>query len=368
MAINCGAGVPPADSLNTDRVERLHARYLQAGRLHHNSVFCTALLLSCLAAGAVDDPIVLKPTQDVTIYSANAAAQWPGEGARGTMDLQAKSGDAHRILIYFELKKEAKTPCTTAMLHLEADEIWPNKVKPALRIQRLLRPFSESSASWGLAAEGEPWSNLGGDFEPVVSCARRLGREQGKSQHLDIDVTPLVQGWQNKQYPNYGMLLTLEDGSEAYARFFSKESENAPTLNLYYAATAPKNPDSIKVEQLQPLGKKPEFNVEITTTNFDAALNKELKVPFKAKSGLGPYLWKFTDLPAGLIGTADGNLCGTPTKAGAFALTVEATDVEHRSARKKVTVTVGDGAPKVDANPIPVAAKPAPKKRPQDDE
>ena len=324
--------------------------------------------LTCLAVRAVEDPIVIKPSQDVTIYSANTAAQWPGEGARATMDLQAKSGDAHRILIYFEFKKEAKIPCTTATLHLVADEIWPNKVKPNLRVQRLLRPFSESSASWGLAADGDPWINLGGDFEPTVACARHLGREQGKNQHIDIDVTTLVQGWQNKQYPNYGLLLTLEDGSEAYARFFSKESENAPTLGLYYAAPAPKNPDTVKPEQLQPLGKRPEFNIEITTGNFDAELNKELKVPFKAKSGLAPYIWKFSDLPAGWIGTSDGILVATPTKGGTFAITAEATDIEHRAAKKKVTVTVADGAPKVAANPIPVAAKPEVKKRPQDDE
>jgi hypothetical protein len=296
------------------------------------------------AARAVDDPIVIKPTQDVTLYAGNAAAQWAGEGARGTLDLMAKGTDMHRILISFEFHKEAATPCTAAVLHLVADEIWPNKVKAHLRIQRLLRPFAENAASWGLAAEGEPWVNAGGDFDPVVSCARRLGREQGKNQNIDVDVTALVQGWQTKQYPNYGMLLTLEEGSESYARFFSRESENPPKLSLYYAAPAPKNPDSIKPEQLQPLGKKPEFKIEITTTNFDTPLGTQVKVPFKAKAGLPPYAWKFADLPPGLTGNSDGVLNGTPAKAGVFGLNVDVTDAEHRTAHKKITLTVVDHA------------------------
>ena len=316
------------------------------------NLIVVAALLSALGvthARAVDDPIVLKPTQDVTLYAANAAAQWPGEGSRPTLDLMAKGTDMHRILISFGFHKEAATPCTAAVLHLTADEIWPNKVKAHLRVQRLIRPFGENSASWGLANESEPWINGGGDFDPAVSCARKLGREQGKNQSIDIDVTALVQSWQTKQAPNYGMVLTLEEGSDTYARFFSRESENPPKLSLYYAAQPPKNPDMMKVEQLQPLGKKPEFNVEITTTNFDAPLSKELKVPFKAKAGFPPYAWKFSDLPPGLSGNSDGVLNGSPSKAGAFSFVVDVTDAEHRTARKKVTLTVTDGSAPVAA-------------------
>ena len=319
------------------------------------------LLLVFAAAGAVEDPIEIPAGKDVTIYSSNPNTQWAGEGARATFDLMAKAGDMHRALLYFPLKDEAaKFSCTTAMLRLTAEEIWPNKNKAFIRIHRLLRPFSENGAAWAVADEGEAWINAGGDFDPVASCARKLGRESGKNQTVDIDVTALVQGWQTKQYPNYGCVLTLEDGSETYARFNSKESgANGPQLSLYYLATAPKNPDSMKVEQLQPLGKKPEFKIEITTGSFNASLDKPVQVPFKAQRGVPAYQWKFNGLPDGV--SANGNtLSGAPTKAGSYVVSVDVTDAEHHSASKKFTINVTDPS-----KPAAVVAGIAPGAKPE---
>src|SRR5438132_332188 len=82
--------------------------------------------------------------------------------------------------------------------------------------------------------------------DPAAICARRLSKDDnGGGKSIDFDITPLVQGWQNKVWPNYGLMLTLDDGSDSNVHFHSREASNAdakPKLMLYYGTAAPKNP------------------------------------------------------------------------------------------------------------------------------
>lgn len=84
--------------------------------------------------------------------------------------------------------------------------------------------------------------------------------------------------------------------------------------------------------------------VEITTSSIPQAtrgvpLNQQLI----ATGGKPPYTWAVTagGLPAGLsLAAATGMMSGTPTAAGAFNVSVTATDTESRTASKSFSITV----------------------------
>ncbi|MCW8133658.1 MAG: DNRLRE domain-containing protein, partial [Planctomycetota bacterium] len=152
------------------------------------------------------EPLEVPAAKDVTAYSANAAEQWKGEGARENVQIGFSKDGQMRVFLAFDLADAAARPCGAAVLHLQTEECWPNKDAATIQVHRLLRPFSESVATWGHSMEGDQWANPGGDFDPVPVCGRRLTKkEEGKVlKEIEIDVTPLVQAWLAMRFPNYG--------------------------------------------------------------------------------------------------------------------------------------------------------------------
>ncbi|MBI3828682.1 MAG: DNRLRE domain-containing protein [Planctomycetes bacterium] len=327
------------------------------------------LLAVLLYAGALNislagEPVELAPEKDVTIYSANAAEQWKGEGAKNSIQLGSNKDGKMRVLMAWDFKGDAAKPCGAAVLKLQTDECWPNKDALTIQVHRLLRPFDEPAASWGRSVEGDDWVNAGGDFDPLPICGRHLTKkDEGKGgKSIEIDVTPLVQGWQAKRIPNYGLALTFAADGDSYARFFSKDSANAPQLQLYYASAPPKNPDMAAAATLKPVGAAPKLKFEVYVANLNRGLvGTAYKASLRARGGVGPYKWKAEGLAEGLALGEDGVLSGTPAKAGSYALTVTVTGADGKMATGKLALEIdAPGAkPGVDlAKADPGAKKP----------
>lgn len=306
------------------------------------------LLALLLYAGLLNtsfaaEPVELAPDKDVTIYSANAAEQWKGEGAKNSIQMGSSKDARMRILMAWDVKGDAAKPCGAAVLKLHTDECWPNKDALTIQVHRLLRPFDEHVASWGRSVEGDDWVNPGGDFDPLPISGRHLTKkDEGKGgKTVEIDVTPLVQAWQAKRVPNYGLVLTFAADGDSYARFLSKDSTNPPQLQLYYASAPPKNPDMAAVSTLKPVGVAPKIKFEVYVANLNRGLvGTAYKAALRARGGVGPYKWKADSLADGLALSEDGVLSGTPAKAGGYAFTVTVTGSDGKTATGKLNLEI----------------------------
>lgn len=182
----------------------------------------------------------------------------------------------------------------------------------------------------------------------MASCARKLTKDDhGDDKVLDFDVTPLVQSWQVKAVPNYGLLLALDEGSTSNVHFNSRrgpEPGKRPQLLLYYGAAPPRIAEMFSPTTLKPLGAMiPEPKMDFVTQGQSKGnVGSKYECHYYVRGGIAPYVWKSKDLPEGLTFTPAGLLSGTPVKAGAYKLAFTATGADQRSLSKTVELVIGD--------------------------
>lgn len=82
----------------------------------------------------------------------------------------------------------------------------------------------------------------------------------------------------------------------------------------------------------------------VVTTPPDGVVGVAYSADLEIDGGTGPGTWIATDdLPPGLVLDVNGRLSGTPTAAGTFTFTVQATDETGATATRSLTITIGDG-------------------------
>ena len=306
-----------------------------------------------LAQVRAEDPLEVVASADTSICDQEAGQPAESDGKRPTLRMMAHANETHRILMSFELKDQAARPCQGATLRLTTDKCWPGSKNPKIRVQRLVRPFTERWGSWNFGLEYDKWINAGGDFDPNTVAARKFNKkDDGEGKVIDIDVTALVQGWQSKQYNNYGLLLALDE-DETNVHFHSREAGDAakrPKLLLYYASTPPKNAEMLAVTSLKPLGREVQMKTTIMTTSLTkGVMGVAYKTQLVVSNGLSPYKWKITGLPDGVAASDDGLLSGTPAKAGTYNLVLTATGADKNAATLKLPLEIIDPAVKTAA-------------------
>lgn len=322
-----------------------------------------AAVLACTAFARTEEPLELVPAEDKNLTSTEPGQPHKVDGARPTLRLMGGQ-EKHRICMRWDFADQAAKPCGAAVLRLTTDKCWPNNKDLHIRVHRLVRPFSERWASWTDSVDHDTWINPGGDFDPQAISARKIvAKDGGEGKVLDFDVTPLVQAWQAKRMPNFGLILTLEDTSDMNIHVHSREGAAKPKLLLYYASAPPKNADMLPLTALKPLGTLPQGKTEILTQSLNrAAVGADFKAQLYAKGGIAPYAWKATGLPEGLALAEDGTLAGKPAKAGTYTLQLTVTGADKRSASGKLDLQVAEGDAKSVAGAEP--AKPGEKSGP----
>lgn len=148
------------------------------------------------------------------------------------------------------------------------------------------------------------------------------------------------QNWQaniapNTSFDNLGFQASPGDGS-------------APPLNPRLRITSATNVATLVVATASPLA--------------GVLKGASFSQTFAAGGGIGPYAWSLAPgsaaLPPGLSFSADGQLTGTPTTAGAYSFTLRVTDLRAVSADKTFTLAIA--APDPFAAWIAARAWPAP--------
>ena len=331
--------------------------------------FALALFLAAVHnAAAAEDPLKVEASQDTILFSTKQTPDGENWGRMPSLRLMA-SEEHHRAALRFDFKDAAARPCLAAILRLTTLKCWPNDKLQYIRVHRLLRPFDEASATWVTSWGCDQWLNRGGDFDPVASCARKLTKDDGgENKVLDFDVTQLVQAWQAKAVPNYGFLLTLDEGSTVNVHFHSHrgpEPEKRPQLLLYYGAPPPRIAEMFSPNTLKPIGVVPELKMDfVTQGQSKGTAGSSFECRYFARGGIAPYVWKSKDLPEGLTFTPAGLLSGKPVKPGAYKLTLTATGADQRSLTKTVELVIGN-APANKPNEPAAGASNEPKLEPK---
>ncbi len=93
----------------------------------------------------------------------------------------------------------------------------------------------------------------------------------------------------------------------------------------------------------------------VSTASLPAGVvNQAYSAPLAAAGGTGPYTWTASGVPAGIaVNPSTGVISGTPTRAGAFTMTVKVTDSSKptQAATAKVALTV-NAAPKISTSSL----------------
>lgn len=207
-------------------------------------------------------PLVLRPAPGVTGPTITLTLQDGLNSYAGTTDTtldswepQVAQGDDNRLRLFYSKPKlttqmapvvrfdlsllptSAQVQAATLRLYVPSTPQYDIRA----RVAGLLRGWDEATATWELAAAGQPWSTPGAygidtDRTTWAGEWRRIG-EGG--QWYEFDVTTPARQWAGQPQGNFGMVLEAGAGDQdasVEARFVSREGNGnfRPQLIISY--------------------------------------------------------------------------------------------------------------------------------------
>jgi hypothetical protein len=139
-------------------------------------------------------------------------------GGDSNLHVRPTGNSDHQILIKFDLDaipESCNITAGTLKIHQK------DKKDQTIDVYRITQSWGEMSVTWNNApmANSTVWANFSGNVNVPITRS--------------IDITSLVQGWYEDNFPNHGLLLKSSSGS-GDIQFSSRESGNIPTLEVEY--------------------------------------------------------------------------------------------------------------------------------------
>ncbi|MCU7870564.1 MAG: DNRLRE domain-containing protein [Candidatus Thiodiazotropha sp. (ex Lucinoma borealis)] len=154
----------------------------------------------------------------------NAAETW----------VSSASNDTTRSLLHFNMgtiPAGARILEATLSLHRQSGS---GRDQP-VSAHRIKNPWSEDLVTWNSRKSGINWDTPGGDFDNTAVATTPVGPANTR---YTWNITPLVQGWVDGSYPNYGVVLIAAIAGMAGERFHTSDDpdpSNWPSLSITYA-------------------------------------------------------------------------------------------------------------------------------------
>lgn len=140
---------------------------------------------------------------------------------------QGRSSALMQFTLPSELAQAIIVKADLALTQYQSNSVLPAQLVSA---HRLTRGWDARFASWLWWSTLLPWSSPGADYTAANAGATTINGNATYSW----EITALVDGWANNEFPNYGLLL-LADGPLQQARFYSVENaQNKPALHITY--------------------------------------------------------------------------------------------------------------------------------------
>jgi Concanavalin A-like lectin/glucanases superfamily/Disaggregatase related repeat len=100
---------------------------------------------------------------------------------------------------------------------------------------RIMNSWSEDAVTWESRETGTKWDTAGVDFDLTAVATTPVGPD---NRRYEWNITPLVQGWVDGSYPNYGVVLAAAIDGMPGEEFFTSDHttpSQRPNLSIAYA-------------------------------------------------------------------------------------------------------------------------------------
>jgi hypothetical protein len=191
----------------------------------------------------------LAPVHAATIaasmdaYIDNAAPDNPlGANDPSTLYVLQPNNRDTRTLVQFDSLPPAST-IATATLKLQVNPgLAIIGVSQTVSAYRVTTPWNDLKVTWNYANITPPelaWTTPGGDYDPTVQGFYTESIDPYNTlTTLSIDITPLVKGWADGTYANYGVILKGSNG--VMLAFYSMTNPGqGPTLDIQTVVPEP---------------------------------------------------------------------------------------------------------------------------------
>ncbi len=207
---------------------------------------------SISATGILSNGMEQTLTRDeVVLYQPPTSLTWQHDA---TLGMDAKIWDKQPNDNYGNAKEtwvsSVSNDTTRSLLRFHVDAIPPNSriLEATLSLyrksgsgsdqpvsaHRIKNSWSEDSVTWNSRESGTNWDTAGADYDPTAVVTTPVGPD---NQRYEWNITPLVQGWVDGSYPNYGVALVAAiDGMPGEEFFTSDETDpdRRPNLSITY--------------------------------------------------------------------------------------------------------------------------------------
>lgn len=172
-----------------------------------------------------------------------SAHQWPDA-----------SGFESRPLFRFSLADVDTLPPDAEILEASLALVFGSEIDESVRltVHRVTAAWSEEAATWDRRDLGEPWTQPGGDFDPVPVAELVIEAagepDSAAADTVDVELPPeLVAGWLSGSEPNAGLILiqqTAGTSIEFVSRGVDGINPNGPRLEFVFQLAAPGSPSA----------------------------------------------------------------------------------------------------------------------------
>lgn len=188
------------------------------------------------ASGQVIVPDVALPTTADTFLRQSAPTTSSGTAADANVKLKADGTDEKHALLGFGVTSNRLPGMQTATLDLYTEGALINaQVCPVVDTR-----WEEATATWSAARTSVPWhSGPGGDYDAAYCQPFRFVN----GARVQIDVTDIVEAWQDGDLADFG--LVVRPLSVGEAKIKTKEEPNPDRHPLLRLSFQPVTPDSL---------------------------------------------------------------------------------------------------------------------------
>ncbi len=172
-------------------------------------------------AGATTNVYTIPASQDTYIRESDPNSNFGNAAALYTYDDDWGNG-IYRVLYQFDIAG-AGIPINATVVSAVAKIYVKDQPEYDVNIHRITKDWTENAASW---------NNINTDFEEDVLAS--IPGNTPNEAYVDVNITPLVQGWVNGSVSNQGIVLRTTIHSD-WAEYSSKEHSNSsqhPVLEI----------------------------------------------------------------------------------------------------------------------------------------
>lgn len=173
-------------------------------------------------------------TADTWLDNGNSTTNY-GTGSDCYVD--PDGSDEARALIKFDVSSIPSTALiTSATLYLYSDWWWAGTGSGTSYVDKVLRNWVETEATWGVYSTGNNWGTAGcknssTDYSNTGETSTTI---DGTDKWFSWDVKTIVQAWVNSAENNYGFLIRSNVTNPVYKFNSRTNGSNPPYLEVVY--------------------------------------------------------------------------------------------------------------------------------------